>query len=102
MENVMELASVNESSDDLQVSVFHHQEFPFRLCDMHLPTCNTGFVYMLVSLHKPSFRYIGETVNILSRLNQHNSGHGAVTTIPISWRPYALFAYVSGFNDEKY
>ena len=101
MDNVMELASVNESADDLQVSVFHHQECPFRLCDMQLPTCNTGFVYMLVSLQDTTFSYIGETGNLITRLNQHNSGHGAASTIPSSLRPYAFFAYVSGFNYDK-
>jgi len=100
MENIIEMATVNGRSANSQISVFNHQDCPYRLCDMSLPTCNTGFVYMLVSIRVPTFSYIGETGNIITRLNQHNSGYGSHTTCPLSYRPYALFAYVCGFDDN--
>ena len=100
MENIIQMATVNDSNEYSQLSVFNHQDCPFRLCDMSLPTCNTGFVYMLVSIRVPTFSYIGETANIITRLNQHNSGYGSQTTCPLSLRPYALFAYVCGFDDN--
>ena len=98
MENILEMASVNAMASEAHISVFNHQECPFRLSDMSLPTCNTGFVYMLVSTRSSSFSYIGETQNIGVRLNQHNSGYGSNTTCDPSLRPYALFAYVCGFD----
>ena len=48
-----------------------------------------------------TFSYIGETQNIGVRLNQHNSGFGSETTCPLSLRPYALFAYVCGFEGDR-
>ena len=87
MEHILEMASVNDMASDSNISVFNHQDCPFRLSDMPLPTCNTGFVYMLVSTHSSSFSYIGETQNIGVRLNQHNSGYGAETTCDPSMRP---------------
>lgn len=100
MENVLEMATVNDMASD-SLTVFTHQHYPFRLCDMSLPTCNTGFVYMLVSVRSSSFSYIGETNNIGVRLNQHNQGYGSQTTCNPSLRPYALFAYVCGFEGNK-
>ena len=100
MEHILEMASVNDMADS-HISVFNHQDCLFRLSDMALPTCNTGFVYMLVSTHSTSFSYIGETLNIGCRLNQHNSGFGSESTCDPSMRPYALFAYVCGFEGEK-
>ena len=49
MENVLEMGTVNGISDQYQVSVLHHQKCPYRFCDMNVPHCTTGFVYMLVS-----------------------------------------------------
>ena len=98
MENILEMGCINRESVNTQVSVFNHQECPFRICDMSVPQCNTGFVYMLVSTKVLTFSYIGETINMHARLYQHNSGYGSKTTIPVSLRPYALFAYVCGFE----
>ena len=101
MEKVIEMVSINGLEDHTEMSVFNHQECPFLLQDMPLPQCNTGFVYMLVSTRDHTFCYIGETVNITVRLNQHNSGYGSITTCHSSLHPYALFAYVCGFDDNK-
>ena len=60
MENILEMGCINRESVNSQVSVFNHQECPFRICDMSVPQCNTGFVYMLVSTKLPTFSYIGE------------------------------------------
>ena len=101
MEKILEMAFLNTTPNETQMSIFTHQEWPFRLCDMSLPQCNTGFVYMLVSTSDCTFSYIGETNNMSARLNEHNSGYGSKTTCPLSLRPYALFAYVCGFDGDK-
>ena len=49
---------------------------------MTLPDCNTGFVYMILSLKNKEFCYIGETISIRRRLQQHNSGYGSNSTAP--------------------
>ena len=101
MEEILEIASINDTPDESQVSIFCYNEWPYRLSDMTLPFCNTGFVYMLISTRDTSFTYIGQTINIGSRLNQHNSGYGSQTTTPLSLRPFRLFAYVCGFGGDR-
>ena len=107
MEKVLEIVTINNdqgASDDndgtaSERGVFDTNEcFPFRLCDVSLPSCKTGFVYFLVSLRDPAFTYIGMTNDINRRLQQHNSGNGSSSTVPLRLRPYALFAYICGFE----
>ena len=97
----MEMATIDPVSETNDVCIFNHRECPFRITDMPLPECNSGFVYMLVSNRNHYFCYIGETGNMSSRLNQHNQGYGSKTTTPPSLRPYSLFAYVCGFDGNK-
>ena len=98
MEAVINLAAGKLSNSMDRIPVFNHQDCPFRLCDMPLPQCGTGFVYMLVSIRDISYCYIGETQSLSRRLREHNSGYGSNSTAHISLRPFALFAYVCGFD----
>ena len=91
----------NDQEHERMNNVMHTDTFPYRICDMSLPQCNTGYVYMLISLKDKSFVYIGMTTSIIRRINQHNSGLGAVSTEPLHLRPYALFAYICGFELRK-
>ena len=84
------------------MSVFSHQGHPYRLCDIEVPQCNTGFVYMIMSTKDQSFTYIGQTNNLPRHLTEHNSGWGSSSTTPMRLRPYALFAYVCGFDCNKH
>ena len=72
----------------------------YKLQQQQLPTDNTGVVYMLISMKTHSDLYIGETVNIVNRLRQHNSGIGAKQTRDLRYRPWALLAYVTGFAGD--
>ena len=101
MEIIMDLENDIGTPQKSQLSVFRHEECPFRLSDMALPTCNTGFVYMLVSTRDFTYTYIGMTFNIGARLSQNNSGCGSSSTEPSTLRPFALFAYVCGFEGDK-
>ena len=74
---------------------------PFQICDVTLPQCNTGYVHMLISMKDFNFSYIGKTNSIRCRIQEHNSGTGSVSTEPLHLRPYALFAYVCGFNCQN-
>ena len=102
MEKVLEVTVDNGIDESGQISVFSNEVFPYRLYDITLPTCNTGFVYMLISTKNHNFCYIGETENISRRLHEHNSGYKRSTlSTPKSYRPYALFAYICGFNRNR-
>ena len=40
------------------------------------------------------------TQNIRKRLNQHNSGHGSLSTISEELRPFALITFINGFGED--
>ena len=61
---------------------------------------NTGFVYILVSTKNTNYTYIGSCLCLHKRIQQHNSGFGAVQTAPASFRPWALLGCISGFQGE--
>ena len=100
MEEVLKLITIN-SMENESPRVFTQSSFPYRVCDVVLPQCNTGYVYMLLSLRDNSFTYIGKTMNIRKRIQQHNAGVGSSSTEPIHLRPYALAAYISGFDSRN-
>ena len=68
--------------------------------DVLLPPDNTGFVYLLVSL-RGNVIYIGSCFNLILRLQRHNSGFGATQTAPESLRPWAVMAYICGFQGSE-
>ena len=105
MEEVLKLITLhpqnnneNQPQRQRQLSQLH---YPFRICDLPLPQCNTGFVYFLVSIRRQTYSYIGETNCIRERLKQHNSGYGSSSTEPSYLRPFAVIAYICGFNGER-
>jgi hypothetical protein len=76
----------------------HH---PFRPKDIELPCDSSGVVYLLVSTVDGSSLYIGYTFDMQKRYYSHNSGYGAVGTCDPNKRPWALFAYVTGFAGDR-
>ncbi len=90
-----------ENDDNQQLQQLSQRHYPFRICDVVLPQCNTGFVYMLSSIKRPTYSYIGETNCLRDRLKQHNSGYGSLSTEPSYLRPFAVMAFICGFNGEK-
>ena len=100
METVLNLVTVNSRANP-PVRQMTQSSFPFRICDVSLPQCNTGFVYFLISIRRQSYAYIGETKEIRRRLNQHNSGHGSSSTTPSYLRPFAVMAYICGFDGSR-
>ena len=84
------------------ISTFDHTSYPYRMADIPLPECNTGVVYLIASVKRPSFIYIGEAQCIITRLKANNSGNGSSSTTPIKLRPYHLVAYICGFDCKKF
>ena len=103
IETVLSVITINtvtsiDSLNTNQNCVLTQNEYPYRICDVTLPQCNTGYVYMLISVKDMNFTYIGKTMSIRKRLQQHNTGIGSVSTEPRHLRPYALLAYMCGFQ----
>ena len=102
MEEVLQLITVGVNTHVLPARrVMTQATFPYRICDVSLPQCNTGYVYMLMSVNDHNYSYIGKTLSIRRRIQQHNSGVGSVSTEPLHLRPYALFAYICGFDSRN-
>ena len=81
-----------------QPEAVHLSFHPFRPKDIPLPQDNSGVVYLIVSSVETRAIYVGYTQDMLKRLKQHNSGYGSSESSNPLYRPYALFAYVSGFE----
>ena len=80
-----------------QPRVFQPQRtFPFRVCELELPNCQSGFVYFLISRDHPGETYIGECQDLNVPLWKHNSGNGSEFTS--YYPPYGVYAYVCGFD----
>ena len=104
MEDILGLVTINSNitnNPDRRNRVLTTSSFPYRIKDMTLPQCNTGYVYMLISIKDINFTYIGKTMCIRTRIQQHNSGVGSMSTQPPHLCPYALFAYICGFNGRN-
>ena len=84
-----------EEDEDVDANFIPMQEtFPYRMCNVQLPTSDVGFVYLLVSISHPSFTYVGQTKQLGQRLNQQHAGNGSQTTAPTMYLPYHLAAYM--------
>ena len=57
---------------------------------------------MLISVSSTDFVYIGKTTNLIERLRIHNSVYRSSSTEPAHILPYALFAYICGFNEDNH
>ena len=88
----------NRNNTNQHIPTLTTDTFPFRICDITLPQCKSGFVYFLIPVRTMNFTYIGECQCIISRLKRHNSGYGSSSTIPLNKRPNAIFGYIAGFN----
>ena len=73
-----------------------HKNFLYLIRDIALPECNTGYVYMLISIRMRAFIYIGTSNSLKTRLRAHNSGQEALAAEPSYIRPYGLLAYICG------
>ena len=81
--------------------VIDQSSFPCRLRDVSLTQDNMVFVYMLISVPSTYFVYLSKTTNLIERLRMHKSGYGSSSTEPTHLRPYVLFAYICGFNEDN-
>ena len=75
-----------------------YSNYPFRIADITLLQCNTGYVYMIVSMIDRSYAHIGLTNSIRNHLNQHNY-RGTQSTQLEHLKPFMMYAYICGFNN---
>ena len=58
-------------------------------------------VYLLISTQNYHYYYIGETCNLVKRIQEHNTGNGPAVNEHFGLLPFAIFAYVVGFQDRQ-
>ena len=56
---------------------------------------------MLIFIKEKTFTYIGKTLSIWGRIQQHNLGVTTIFTEILHPRLYALRAYICGFNSNN-
>ncbi len=85
------------------ISTFNLNLYPFRTIDFEIPVNSSGFVYLIQSrnaqMNFPT--YIGETQNIVRRLRDHNQLRGSKSTRNPLLLPWALIAFVTGFETNS-
>ena len=94
------LCAPHETGDPV---IINHFKSIYQCRNTQLPLDNTGSVYLLVSLADPASvqgTYVGSTKHLAKRLNQHNAGWGSRQTAPACLRPWAMLAYVCGFDSD--
>ena len=111
MENVIQIFSEenshnnnDEDNQDLhtrRIPVFQYEGFPLDYNAIPIPRCNTGYVYFLVSSKDTTKTYIGQTMDLLKRINQHNSGYNTDFTNQIDLQPWLLYAFITGFDQNR-
>ena len=97
-ESIVENLSVtaNESIARVSRSVVDMADtFPWRISDQWIPTANSGFVYLLISMPQPEQMYVGTRENLAVRMTQHNRGYDAEGTACPDYLPWAVAAYMS-------
>ena len=102
IDHVLSIITISTNTNhEVMVRPMNQNDYPFRICDISLPSTRTGFVYFLMSVKDRSFTYIGQTICIRERLPQHNQGYGSSDTSPENLRPYGVLAYICGSKLEN-
>jgi predicted GIY-YIG superfamily endonuclease len=83
-----------------QVPALNQNLHPFCPRNVIQPNDGTGCCYILVSLKDMRTTYIGQTKRLVQRLHEHNSRYGSQGTSDYRLRPWALLAYVTGFDEN--
>ena len=99
MEEILDLVTINVSDD--RPRYLTQKSYPFRIMDQALPMSKTGYVYFILSTKFFDYTYIGMTKSIRRRLREHNTGYRSTQSTPIHLRPYALVAYICGFDGDR-
>ena len=100
MEHILDVITINSCEGEARITAVP-EEYPFQISAIELPQCQTGFVYMLSSLRRRDYTYIGTSNCIRTRIVEHNSGYGSRSTEDYRLRPFAMMAYICGFGCDR-
>ena len=96
MENILNLVTVDSyiAINQTRLTTLNLYSFPFRIFDISLPQCKTGFVYFFIAIQTMDYIYIGECKWIVT-------GHGSTSTILANRLPFAIMGYICGFYGKN-
>ena len=100
IDRLLDRLSINGSDQArINATVNYADNYPYRTCDIFIPTDCTGYIYILVSVRDVGRTYIGECLNLSRRFNQHNSvGGGSHGTADSMYQPYFLAGCICGMG----
>ena len=100
MNHIIDVLSDEGSSSGgmRQVPALNQNLHPFCPLNVVQPNDGSGYCYILVSLKDRCTTYIGQTKRLVQQLHERNSGYGSEGTSDYRLRPWALLAYVTGFD----
>ena len=99
MERTLHMLSINPDGDTPDRCIVNIGDlYPFRVTDYILPTDSTGFVYLLCSMKKSEYTYIGQCDILPRRLDEHNTGNGSLGTSDPSIHPLFVAGYITGLR----
>ena len=101
MNHIIDVLSGDDGSSSRgirEVPALNQSLHPFCPLNVVQPNDGSGFCYILVSLKDRRTTYIGQTKRLVQHLREHNSGYGSEGTSDYRLRPWALLAYVTGFD----
>jgi hypothetical protein len=75
--------------------------YPFRACDLPIPTDQSGVVYIIISKRDEKTTYIGQTKHLNKCIIQHNMMYGSQQTADPTLQPWALLANICGFEGDR-
>ena len=79
MDQVLDIITLKDSNtnEEMLSQTMLQDDYPFRIYDISLPQCSTGFVYCLISIQRKSFIYREKTNCLQNKVRQHNSCFGS-------------------------
>ena len=100
MESVHDIITLTSSdtNDRILSQTMLQDKYPFQICNISLPQCNTGFVYFLISIPWQTFVYKEKRNCLQNRLWQHNSGYSSSSSTPTNFQPFAILGLICSFD----
>ena len=86
-----------EQAPSINLTVRH----PYCAANVEVPNNSSGFCYLLASTARGvegRVTYIGQTRNLVARFKNHKLGAGPSATADPGLKPWAMLAYISGFE----
>ena len=91
MEKVLRIFTIKSPNEISSPRIMTQDAYPFCICDVPLPRCRTGFVYMLTPAGS-LIVYFNQTLFLWTRIQDHDRGYKSIIRQPRYLLPFTLMA----------